>query len=153
MVGYYDFMLTICVRIFIDNLSKCQWIFTKLGICIDLVDIWFGVANGQFFLFLTVIWPSPSVFLFLDNNLIKYQWIFIKLGMCIDNVKIWFEIANAQILSILNSIICLPQDNNGVLSFHVFIVISSCQVCITCIYKSWSKYILKLFITKYIECI
>ena len=29
------------------NLSKRQWIFTKLGMCIDIVDIWFGFANGQ----------------------------------------------------------------------------------------------------------
>ena len=30
-----------------DNLSKRQWIFTKLGMCIDVVEIWFGIANGQ----------------------------------------------------------------------------------------------------------
>ena len=30
-----------------DNLSKLQWIFTKLSMCIDIVDIWFGIANGQ----------------------------------------------------------------------------------------------------------
>ena len=30
-----------------DNLSKHQWIFTKLGMCIGIVDIWFGIANGQ----------------------------------------------------------------------------------------------------------
>ena len=30
-----------------DNLSKHQWIFTKLGMCIEIVDIWFGIANGQ----------------------------------------------------------------------------------------------------------
>ena len=30
-----------------DNLSKHQWIFTKLGMCIDIVEIWFGFANGQ----------------------------------------------------------------------------------------------------------
>ena len=30
-----------------DNLSKLQWIFTKLGMCIDIVEIWFGFANGQ----------------------------------------------------------------------------------------------------------
>ena len=30
-----------------DNLSKHQWIFTKLGICIDIIEIWFGIANGQ----------------------------------------------------------------------------------------------------------
>ena len=29
-----------------DNLSKHQWIFTKLGMCIDM-EIWFGIANGQ----------------------------------------------------------------------------------------------------------
>ena len=30
-----------------DNLSKQQWIFTKYGLCIDIVEIWFGIANGQ----------------------------------------------------------------------------------------------------------
>ena len=30
-----------------DNLSKRQWIFTKLGMCIDIMEIWFGIANGQ----------------------------------------------------------------------------------------------------------
>ena len=30
-----------------DNLSKHQWVFTKLGMCIDIVEIWFGIANGQ----------------------------------------------------------------------------------------------------------
>ena len=33
------------------NLSKRQWIFTKLGMCIDIVEIWFGFANGQIFVF------------------------------------------------------------------------------------------------------
>ena len=30
-----------------DNLSKGQWIFTKIGMCIDIVEIWIGIANGQ----------------------------------------------------------------------------------------------------------
>ena len=30
-----------------DNLSKHQWIFTKLGMCIDIVEMWFGIANGK----------------------------------------------------------------------------------------------------------
>ena len=30
-----------------DNLSKHKWIFTKLGMHIDIVEIWFGIANGQ----------------------------------------------------------------------------------------------------------
>ena len=29
------------------NLSKNQSIFTKLGMCTDIVEIWFGIANGQ----------------------------------------------------------------------------------------------------------
>ena len=30
-----------------ENLSKCQRILTKLGTCIDIKEIWFGIANGQ----------------------------------------------------------------------------------------------------------
>ena len=30
-----------------DNLSKLERIFTKLGMCIDIVEIWFWIANGQ----------------------------------------------------------------------------------------------------------
>ena len=30
-----------------DNLSKHQRIFTKFGIFIDIVEIWFWIANGQ----------------------------------------------------------------------------------------------------------
>ena len=60
MVGNNGFMLDIrvsihpsVVRPFVrfsfpdDNLSKHQWIFTKPGMCIDIVEIWFGIANGQ----------------------------------------------------------------------------------------------------------
>ena len=56
VAGYYGFMLGVheSVRPSVhpfsfpdDNLSKHQWIFTKLGMCIDIVEIWFGIANGQ----------------------------------------------------------------------------------------------------------
>ena len=30
-----------------DYLIKCQGILTKLGTCIDMKEIWFGIANGQ----------------------------------------------------------------------------------------------------------
>ena len=30
-----------------DNLSKYQSIFTKCGMCIDIMEICFGIANGQ----------------------------------------------------------------------------------------------------------
>ena len=52
VVGYYGFMLDVLLSIPIlfmdDNLSKHQWIFTKLGMCIDILEIWFGIADGQF---------------------------------------------------------------------------------------------------------
>ena len=48
--GYYGFTLdvrvSVCPSIRFsfpdDNLSKHQWIFTKLDMCIDIVKIWFG---------------------------------------------------------------------------------------------------------------
>ena len=64
MVGYNGFMLffhvsvhlsVICPSIFVfqdDNWSECQWIFTKLGLCIAILEIWFGIANGKFCQFL-----------------------------------------------------------------------------------------------------
>ena len=30
-----------------DNLSKSQGILNKLGTCIDMKEVWFGIANGQ----------------------------------------------------------------------------------------------------------
>ena len=30
-----------------NNLSKNQWISTKLDMCIYILEIWFGIANGQ----------------------------------------------------------------------------------------------------------
>ena len=30
-----------------DNFSKFQWIFTKLGMCIDIVELCFWNANEQ----------------------------------------------------------------------------------------------------------
>ena len=38
---------SVCFSFPDDSLSKHQWIFTKLGMCIDIVEIWFGIANGQ----------------------------------------------------------------------------------------------------------
>ena len=44
-----------------DNLSKHQWIFAKLGMCTDIVEIWFGIANGQISaIFDRVIWPRHA---------------------------------------------------------------------------------------------
>ena len=60
VAGYYGITLAVCVSIRAsacrpsvlfsfpdDNWSKCQWIFTKLGVCIDIVEMWFGIVSGQ----------------------------------------------------------------------------------------------------------
>ena len=86
--------------------SDClyQWIFTKVGVCIDIVDKWFGIADGQILSILTELSAhDTSVFSFLDDNFSKYQWIFTKLGMCSDIVEICSRIANGQISSIFDS--------------------------------------------------
>ena len=78
--------------------SKYQWILTKLGICIDIVEIWFGIGNGQILsIFDRVIARNTDIFSFLDDNLSKDDWIFTKLGLCIDIEEILFGIANGQI--------------------------------------------------------
>ena len=58
---FYGFALDINVSrpsIFLfldDNLSKCQWIFAKLGTSTDMVELWFGITNEQISSFLTEI--------------------------------------------------------------------------------------------------
>ena len=52
MGKFPEFLTVICpqhINIFFpdNNLSKCQWIFSKLGICIAIVEIWLGIAYGQ----------------------------------------------------------------------------------------------------------
>ena len=57
--------------LFLDNnFSKCQGILIKLGTCIDMKEVWFGIAKGKICQFLTVIclWQGIivlRVFLFL----------------------------------------------------------------------------------------
>ena len=51
-----------------DNLSKCQWIFTKLGMCIDIVEIWFEIANGKILsIFYKVICP-PHIHILISGQ-------------------------------------------------------------------------------------
>ena len=52
VVGYYGFTLDVRVSVrpsvlfssLDNNLSKHQWIFTKLGMCISIMEILFGIA-------------------------------------------------------------------------------------------------------------
>ena len=91
--------LSVCLSVFSfpdDTMSKCQWIFTKLYMCIDIVEIWLGLLMGKCLSAL-----DTSVFSFPDFNFSKYQWISTKLGVCIDIVKICFGIVEGQISSFL----------------------------------------------------
>ena len=82
-----------------DNFSHCKWIYTKLGLCIDIAEI----VNGQILsIFDNLSAHDRSLFSFPNDNFSKCQWIFTKLGVCIDIV----EIVNRQILSIFDKLIC-----------------------------------------------
>ena len=53
--------------------------------CIGIVKICFGIANGLISSVLTELSArNTSVFYFKDNNLGKYQCICSKFDMCID---------------------------------------------------------------------
>ena len=96
-----------------DNLSNHQWIFTKLGMCIDIVELWFGIANGQISSnFDGVICPGHD---HIFVNLCKCQGILIKLGTCPDIKEICFGIANGQISSMFDRVICPRHYNGGIL--------------------------------------
>ena len=85
----------VCIFISRDNFSKCQWIFVKLGICIDIVQIWFRIADGQSLSIFDSHLPAICLYFhFRMKEFSKYQWIFTKLGMCTDIVKICLGIAN-----------------------------------------------------------
>ena len=81
MAGYYGFTLDVRVSVrpsYIrqsifsfpdDTLSKHQWIFTKLGMCFDIVEIWFWIPNGQIFMELSA--RDTPISLFPGDNLSK----------------------------------------------------------------------------------
>ena len=85
-----------------DNFSKYQWIFTKLGVCIDILETWFWIANGQissFFIYLRLV----HIFVLVNINEFSPNF-----GMCVDIVKIGYGIANGQISSDFVRVVC-PQ--------------------------------------------
>ena len=84
--------------------------------CIDIMEIWFGIARGQISsIFDRVICQQQSVFVCQDNSFSKSQQIFTTFDMCIDTMEIWFGIAHWQILSIFDRTMCPRHDNDGLL--------------------------------------
>ena len=122
VAGYYGFTLDVCVSVCPsvsrtsvrrsvcfsfpdDNLSKLQWIFTRLGMCIDIVDIWFGIANGQILSFYSFLPDTRPYFCFRTITWVNNKG-FNLLAICIDIKEIWFGIANGQISSNFYGVIC-----------------------------------------------
>ena len=80
VAGYYGFVRPyVClpsVFSFPDvNWSKCRLISTKFVMCIDIIEIWFEMANGQISSIFDSCLPAtrPSVFSFPDDKLSKHQ--------------------------------------------------------------------------------
>ena len=64
-----------------DNLSKHQWIFNKLGMCIDIVEIWFGIANRQISsFFFTELSTQDTPIFFQRYFTFILQWIAFIFG-------------------------------------------------------------------------
>ena len=80
-------------------------IFIKLGLCINIVEIGFGIAMGKFCKFLQLSACDTFRFSFTEDNLSEYQWIFTKLSTYIDIVEVCFGSANGQISSVFNRVI------------------------------------------------
>ena len=71
--------------------------------CIEIVEIWFGIANWQILSILTELSACDmSDFSFPDDNLSKCRWIFNLVYALI----LYIGIAYGQILSIFDTVIC-----------------------------------------------
>ena len=92
-----------------DNFSKYQRIFTKLGVCIDIAKIWFGIAHGQISTIFDSYLPATHpYFHFWTITLVNINGFSPNLVCAFYIVKICIGIANGQSLSIFDRVIC-PQ--------------------------------------------
>ena len=77
-----------------DNFRKYQWIFTKLSVCIDIVEICFGIDDGQILpIFDSYLPATRPYFHFWMITLVNINGFLPNL--CIDILDICFKIANA----------------------------------------------------------
>ena len=77
-----------------DNLSKCQWIFTKLGVCIDIVEIWFGIFNGQILSIFDSYLPATDLYFHLRMITLVNINGFSSNDVCITIMEICFGISD-----------------------------------------------------------
>ena len=103
------------------NLSKHQCIFTKLGMCIDMVEIWFGIANWQIssdFGGLSVL--DTPIFSFPDDNISKFQGILTSLVYALILRRSGLGLLLVKFRQFL-TVICPKHDNGRVLSFYALL--------------------------------
>ena len=81
MAGYYGFTLAVRVSVcpsifsFPDNyFSKYQWSFTKLDVCIDIMDIWLGIREKK--IIIMKILNSPAYLQTTFKASVKFQNLF-----------------------------------------------------------------------------
>ena len=90
--------------------------------CIEIVEIRFGIANGQISSrFDEVICPRHNHIFVPDDNLSECQGILTKLGTCTDIKEIWFGIDNGQISSILTELTARGTIMTGYCHFILFL--------------------------------
>ena len=78
--------------------------------CIDIVEIWFRIVNGQ------ILSISDSFLYFHFWMITICQWLFTKLGVCFGIVETSFGIADGQISSIFDSY--LPATSPSTMSMY-----------------------------------
>ena len=84
--------------------------------CIDIVEIWFEITNGQISSkFDGVIYPRHAHIFVFRMITSKCQGMLTKLDTCIDMKEILFGIAYGQISSMFDRVICPRHNNGGVL--------------------------------------
>ena len=102
-----------------DNLSKHQWIFTKHGMCFDIVEILFGIADGQIssifdsylpktrpcFRFRTITWVNNKGF--SPNSLYALTLRRFGLGLLMSKFRQIFTELSARNMPIFS----FPDDN------------------------------------------
>ena len=58
---------------FLMIMSKCQWILTKLGMLIDIIEVWFGIDNGQMLSNIS-LWRGNIISCFHLNHNLTNRW-------------------------------------------------------------------------------
>ena len=114
-----------------DNFCKCRWIFTKLGMCIDIVEVWFGVVTGLISsIFDRVICPwHVRIFFFSDDNCGTYMYHCThETWYCGDLLWdcYWANFVNFWQLSARDTSVFSFQDNNLSKSQWIFTKLDMC---------------------------